>query len=125
MVFAPTEHLTNGNTMEPIGHRSGIVARETIGTATIHTGNVYIVVGVMLPVESAVVDDLTSNGVDDIEDVLTSGDATLHLVVRMRVMSGLIGTLGNSGDSIRDSHGVVLSYGCAVIVRYCSNGQNK
>jgi hypothetical protein len=99
VLLTPSQHLTDRNAMEPIGNRSRIVAGETIGATTIHRGRVGIV-GVMLPKKRRTIEKLASSGTDDIKGILTSGDATLHLVLRYGVLSRLVGTLGNSGNGI-------------------------
>jgi hypothetical protein len=99
MLLTPIKHLIKRNTTEPIGHRSRIVTIETIGTTMIHSRHISVV-GVMLPPQDRLVENLTSFTIDDIEDVLASGDATLLFVDGIGVLSGLVGTLDDLGDSV-------------------------
>lgn len=121
VLLAPFEHLLLRQPIEPIGDRSGIVLHEAPRTATILGIGSAIVLGVVLPIQVSLTNNLPSVEVDAIELVDHGSDFALNTPNGI----GIVAVLIMLGDDIANRHSVSFPTLCSVIVRYCSHGQNK
>ena len=90
VTFTPFEHLLERNPIEPVSARSGIVAREKIGTTMVH-GMTLGVVGVVLPKESGLAHSFSRKGIDGVKLETTSHYFVLDFPNGEGAIGGLVG----------------------------------